>query len=295
MTVKFSDDKNVIITMTPDKYKAINNGEDNVTFIVSAVMVGSNEPVVGANVIFSSDKHALFSETNSSFYGTLTDGSGKATATLTNKHVEFVTVTAILNSNNQNSVCCEVEFVEEIKPLSIESVRNANHTLLYNEPSIIWNGAEFAIQTSGGSGSLQWQEVGSNGDITITSDNLGKGIITVVRDFHGSKTIRIDDQRTGEFIEYSFSITEFIFSDNQLYALDAIISSPGNRILPLSSYQKLCQEWGDMSVYHGWGGEYWTSSYSTEHNLAKLINLDTGIDMNALIANRYAKFSHLVK
>lgn len=295
MVVKYSVESDIEIDICPDKSIAASDGNDSIVFSVSAVLTGSKEPVVGVPIVFSSDNHAVLSETNSIFYGTLTDGTGLARATLKNNYSEQVVVTAKLNDSSQNIVMAKVTFVDEVKPLVVEYAKNKNHTLLNNEPSIVWDNAEFIIQTSGGSGSLQWQVVNSTGDINVLSGSKGQGIVSILRENYGSHVIRADDIITGESIEYSFSVVNYIYSDNESYFLGELLVSPPGRIISPSVYQSLCREWGNMSAYSGWGGDYWSSDHNMKHNLAKVMNIDTGIDRYSRITLHQYKAAYQTK
>lgn len=292
MPVKYNIKSDIELQIFQDKSIAACDGNDSIALTIFAQLKGESEPAVGVPIVFSSDNHALFNESNSNIYGTLTDGTGFARTTLKNNHSEQNIVTAKLNNPTENIVQAKVTFVDEIKPLVIDYVKNKNHTLLSNEPTVVWDNAEFMIQTSGGSGSLQWYVVNSSGAINVTSGSNGQGIVSILHEAYGTNVLRADDIITGEFIEYAFSVVNYIHSDNNTYSLEALLTSPTDHIVSLSVYQRLCREWGNMSVYTGWGGDYWTTDYSIDHNLAKIMNIDTGIERYSRITENKFKVSY---
>lgn len=200
----------------------------------------------------------------------------------------------------------------ENTPLKITRAKNINYTFLKGEPSIGWMGAEFTIETEGGSGNIHWEVENVISEIEISTKNDGSAHILIKDDPRREVLIKATDNDTGQSDTYSFYLRDFIRSDRQKHAFKEIQADYIKYMLPVVIYERLFTQWGDLQFYTVWSASvdetYWTNEQArsidikneqeenidcgTEHTSAKYTVFDvrTGVKSISKISSKIKKY-----
>lgn len=273
---KKSDSTKIDLVICKDN--AISDGNDYNRVVVT-ITDKNNSPVSNIDVVFKTSGNAAFKKNGGVIYRTTADIDGIAYADVINDagKDDINEVTAFLFDEQEKEKTIKIHFHKAYEKLSIRSVQNINHTLDHGEPTIVWNGAKFTIQIFGGSGTTQWDIIGENIGILLSTDNSNTATIEITSEFYGKRTLVCTDSITKESVTYQFDVQTYFLISSEKYNYRKIISgAPAHKLLDRSLYNELFRQWGVMSNYPGWqdGVEYWTS----EHSLLSVFiyNLDEG-------------------
>ncbi|KLN96055.1 Ig-like domain-containing protein [Moellerella wisconsensis] len=279
-------DQNFIITIRVTQDNAQANGAS--TNIVEAYILESETmlPATKLDIVFSVNGNAIIKENNSPLFRTSTDGNGKAVINITNTVSESITVkTYILNDPNQLETK-EINFLPTSDKLKITSIHNRNHTFTAEQPTIAWAGASFTIETTGGSGDLDWKVEGAVAEVDIESLNNSSAGITIKSHQYQAVKIVVTDKITSDHDDFSFFIKLYIApSLDKTRTLSQAINLHDDALLSPINYLDIHKEWGDLTVYPQWSlgtspeqkilstdiietdavnlAEFWTNEYST--------------------------------
>ena len=219
-------------------------------------------PASKLSLVIKVDGNATIKESNTPVYSTVTDGNGRASVNITNTVVELVNVEAYVLDDPNQKASTSVTFIQAHDVIKISKVYNRNHTFSAEQPTIAWIGASFTIETSGGSGKLEWSVLGSTAEVEVEpmSDSTKAGVTIKAHPYQATRIV-VTDTLTGDKDEFVFFIKLFIVPnvDKQVH-LSHAISEHGDYMLSLFNYQDLYKEWGDLTVYPQWV----FSSYNTE-------------------------------
>lgn len=148
-------------------------------------------------------------------------------------------------------------------PFRITHAKNLNYTFFKGEPSIGWIGAEFQIETEGGSGNIHWRVETLVSEISITATDDASAYIIIKEDPRREVFISATDNLTGKSDTYSFYIRDFVRSDRQKHSFKDIQADYIKYMLPVVIYEKLFIQWGNLQSYVAWSASvdetYWTN------------------------------------
>ncbi|WP_067708147.1 hypothetical protein [Erwinia sp. ErVv1] len=193
-----------------------------------------------------------------------TDPYGLVRFSVINKVAEQVNVTSEVFREESTQQVLPINFIANSNVLKISQVANANRLFrLTGEPTTAWPGASFRIDTTGGSGNVEWNVIQSSAEVTIESDSKGSGIVTIHNRPRQICLIEGTDRVTKEKVSYNFQITNFVNIDATRRTIYQTESIYGNNILSPGAYKTLFTQWGSLRAYAPWNtisrSNYWTN------------------------------------
>lgn len=283
---------NSTLKLNSEKESAVADGQD-INTISLLVENNKGEAVTNLRVVFTVDGQAVFVNNMTGTYVANTDNGGIISLDIVDTAVENVTVSCFPVDQKDNIAQLELVFTEVRQIFKIERVQTKSQTLYPGEPTIIWDSASFLIETSGGSGEVEWSFAGDyEGELKLQQDDYGAAEVTALSWFVGSRTVKATDKVTGETAEHTFNITDYISISREIIGLTDALSEPDKNLLTVSKFKRLYDQWGDLSQYNGWKPDtfYWTDEYNLNANKAICFNSSTGI----FIEGGYMSFGDIV-
>lgn len=289
-----ANETNIHYTLKLDSKKesAVADGKD-VNTISLHVASNEGEDVANLRVVFTVDGQAIFVNNQTGTYVANTDSGGVISLDIADTTVENVTVSCFPVEQKETIAQLELIFTEVQEIFKIELVQTKSQTLYPGEPTIIWDSASFLIETSGGSGEVEWSFVGDhNGEFKLQQNDYGAAEITALSWFLGSLTVKATDKVTGETAEHTFNISDYIYISREKIGLTDALNEPDKNLLSVDKFKKLYDQWGYLSQYNGWEPDsfYWTNEYNLNSNKATCFNSYTGI----FIEGGYISFGEVV-
>ncbi|MFU9137857.1 hypothetical protein [Erwinia tasmaniensis] len=193
-----------------------------------------------------------------------TDPAGLVRFSVINKVAEQVNVTSEVFREESTQQVLPVNFIANSNVMKISQVVNTNRLFrLTGEPTTAWPGASFRIDTTGGSGNVEWNVVQSSAEVTIESDSQGSGIVTIHNRPRQICLIEGTDRVTKEKVAYNFQITSFVNMDATRRSIYQTESIYGSNILSPGAYKTLLNQWGNLRAYAPWNritrARFWTN------------------------------------
>ena len=222
-------------------------------------------PAVGLEVVFTAISvrgTAFFRENNAAVYPSVTDGIGVASANIGDTIAEDIVLKCHVKSDNTSQSSVSLTFRAATGKFEITNASNINATFSPGEPTIAWGGAEFVIDTQGGSGDVEWSINNIVSEITIREGAQQNAYVIIGEDPRKEVRITARDRVTGESDMYTFYLRYFIRSDRQKHKYSDAVASFGSYMLPVAVYDQLYSQWRNLAMYFIWSTAidetYWT-------------------------------------
>lgn len=282
---------NYTLKLSSEKESAVADGKDINTILLH--VENNGEAVSNLRVVFTVDGQAAFVNNLTGTYVANTDSLGMISLDIFDTEIETVTLSCFPVDQDENIAQLELVFTEVLQIFKIERVQTKSQTLYPGEPTIIWDSASFLVETSGGSGEIEWSFTGDyEGELKLAQDDYGAAEVTALSWFVGSRTVKVTDKVTGETAEHTFNISDYIYISPETIGLIDALNIPDKNLLAVDKLKTLYDQWGDLSQYNGWEPDafYWTSEYNLNINKATCFNSSTGI----FIEDGYMSFGEVV-
>lgn len=279
--------KKLKLTILNKKDNAPCNGTETNGFILK--VEDSHGPVENIRMIFNVDGSAIFTSSHSGIYSSFTNELGEISVSFTDSEEEEVRVYCFPAEQRDSYIEETFTFVPVREIFLIDAARTQNHTLYFNEPSVIWNGASFSVTTKGGSGEVEWHLSGAEKEsVGLKVDKSGAAEITAISPFKGTISVTAKDKVTGETATHSFTVSHYITLSSDLITLSEILEDERKKLIAPAIFNIIYDQWGNLADYNGWLSDefYWTSEYDTNTMQARLFNSSTGITVyDSYVAN----------
>lgn len=225
-------------------------------------------PARGINILFRvTGKGASILQSNQPFYNAFTDVNGVIEIDVVDTEEEQIEVSATVQSERENIVYKNMNFIKDSGPLRVTEVINENQSFRsFNEPTSAWSGAVFLIKTDGGSGErIEWRVNQSSAEVSVES--IPGNIARVAIKSRPRQICEIEgkDSVTKEVIKYRFQIIFFVEKDYYTLTASGCRKTYGNNVLRADECKTLYSEWGNLSRYAGWRIDryYWVNEFGS--------------------------------
>lgn len=221
-------------------------------------------PVRSQDILMTLSGNALFKRNGQAYDHSFTDPYGVSRISIINKVPEEVEFTAQVSGEKSTKQVIPIDFIINTNTLKISQVVNANKKFnLTGQPTTAWSGAFFYIETTGGSGSVDWKVIQSFAEVTIQSDSLGRGLVIINARPRQICLIEGTDRVTKEKVTYNFQITNFVNTEVTRRGISETLSIYGYNILSIGEYNTLFNQWGNLRKYDPWArivrSHHWTN------------------------------------